>query len=374
MRIFTVIHPTPFCNLDCTYCWAPDRSNTSKISLETLDTTLSQVYGGSALTGMDMLWLTGEPLVMGLQHFRDTVDLCRKRNRLDVQPQFVIQTNGTLIDEAWCEFFAENDFKVGVSVDGPAQIHDHQRRTKAGRPTFEKVERAIDLLTEYKIRGGAICVITSATLDQSPDDLFHFFYDRRITWTYLIESAIGEHEHSTLSSQDHPPTRLPAFISRLLDLWAEYPDSYIRDFDQATRRVFGGSRPAVNDDNLGCLDILNVSADGSFYWGNPELMSAIHGPLSHLKFNLSSDDVWKCRATPAFRHYQDEVHRGVERCREECQFFAGCQGGNPAHKYYEFESFDVAQHTTCQLNDQTIQTLMAEKILSTSEAQVTLSS
>lgn len=330
--------------------------------LSIVDETLTQAYSNRALQGMDILWLTGEPLVMGLPYFREVVRLCLEKCPHDKHPEFVIQTNGTLINDEWCEFFSEYNFEVGVSVDGPAYIHDKQRLYKSGRPTFSQVERGIDLLIKHKVRGGAICVITEATLDFPPEDLFHFFYAKKIAWSYLIEAGIGENKHAMPAQWTVSSIRLERFLDRLLDLWAEYPDSYIRDFEQTTRRVFGGSRPGQNNDNLGCLDILNVSADGDFYWGNPELMSASLGTLSNVRFNLNTHNVWQCRSTPAFIEYQAEIHAGILRCRNECQFYAGCQGGNPAHKYYEVGSFDISQHTSCRLNDQTIQTLMVRKL------------
>jgi uncharacterized protein len=330
--------------------------------LSILAKTLEQAYDNSDLDGMEILWLTGEPLVLGLDYFREAVDLCLKKSPPEIRPTFVIQTNGTLIDEAWCEFFLKNNFVVGVSIDGPQFIHDSQRKSRDGRGTFREVERGVSLLTQKGVSGGAICVITKATLDYPADVLFRFFYDKGIAWSYLIEASIGENAKSSsaLTIADLP--KVEAYLSRLLDLWAEYPESYVRVFDQTARRVFGGAQPKSDPNNLGCLDILNVSDDGSFFWGNPELMSATFGPLRRLRHNILRDDVWKCRSRSEFVSYQTEVHQGVAKCRDTCTFFEGCQGGNPAHKYYEFGSFDVTDHTSCRLNDQVVQTLMAHKL------------
>jgi len=336
------------------------------MSLDVVEKTLDQVYANKSLHGMDILWLTGEPLVMGVPYFRQVVELCLAKAPHSARPNFIIQTNGTLIDEDWCEFFAEYNFVVGVSVDGPAAIHDKQRQSIAGKPSFQQVERGINLLIEKGVKGGAICVITKATLELPPDELFNFFQEKRIAWSYLIEALIGDNASATngLTLADLP--KIENYLNRLLDLWAEHPDSYIRDFEQISRRIFGGAQPHPDADNLGCLDILNVSAGGDFFWGNPELMTASAGPLSDVRFNLGSDDVWGCRSVPAFKAYQDQVHQGVKRCREACTFFEGCQGGNPAHKFYEFGSFDVTAHTSCILNDQLVQTLMTRKLATVS--------
>lgn len=362
MKILTTFHPTPFCNLDCSYCWAPDRRNRAKMPAAVLEEALRQTFSHPELESNDILWLTGEPLAMGLPYFQEAVARCLKASVGRKRPVFTIQTNGTLIDEAWCEFFKEHEFVVGVSVDGPKAIHDRQRRLRGGDGTFEKVMRGIELLTRNKVSGGAICVVTKVTLEHPASELFQFFQERGIAWSYLIEARIGENVGAAgaIGPEDEP--RLRQFLGELIELWAAHPNSYVRDFEQTTRRLFGGSHPRADPNNLGCLDILNVSADGSFYWGNPELMSATLGPLRRLRHNILSGNVWSMRDEPTFRNYQREVHEGVNRCAAECQFFDGCQGGNPAHKYYEHGTFSASAHTSCRMNDQLIQSLMVEKL------------
>jgi len=330
--------------------------------LSILEKTLEQVYSNPDLDANEILWLTGEPLLLGLDYFQSAVDACLLKSPPRLQPTFVVQTNGTLIDEAWCDFFRQNNFVVGVSIDGPQAIHDAQRQTRNGSGSFRQAERAVSLLSRSGVRGGAICVITNATLQLPADELFHFFYDRGIAWSYLIEARIGENSGSSTAVTMADRSKIETYLSRLLDLWGQNPDAYLRTFDQTARRVFGGAQPKPDPDNLGCLDILNVSHDGSFFWGNPELMSATLGPLHSLRRNLLHDHVWECRSRPDFLSYQEEIHRGVARCRATCAFFEGCQGGNPAHKYYEFGSFDRSEHTSCKLDDQIIQTLMMQKL------------
>jgi len=332
------------------------------MSTALIEKALDQVYANKLLSGMDVLWLTGEPLVLGIPYFRQLVESCLAKAPPNLRPQFIIQTNGTLIDDHWCDFFAEYDFVVGVSVDGPAAIHDKQRLSLLGKPTFHDVERGMNLLIKKGVKGGAICVITRATLELPPEELFNFFQEKRIAWSYLLEAAIGDNTSSPIALTLNDLRRVEQYLDRLLDLWAEHPDSYIRDFEQVSRRIFGGAQPRPDADNLGCLDILNVSANGDFYWGNPELMSATQGALTNIRFNLDRDDVWGCRSTTAFQAYQEQVHQGVRKCREVCTYFEGCQGGNPAHKFYEFGSFDVTAHTSCALNDQVVQNLMTRKL------------
>ena len=224
MGLLITLHPTQFCNLDCVYCWAPERTNTAKMSLETLETVLRQVAVRDAFP-VEVLWLTGEPLVLGLDYFKQAIALCNELLSGAGARRFVIQTNGTLIDEAFASFFAEAGVTVGVSIDGPAVVHDRQRRDRRGEPTHSRALAGIELLAEKGVRGGALCVLTRNTLDLSPDELFNFFHDRGIAWSYLIEAKIGENSGSSdaLALTDIP--RLRTFLGRLIDLWGTHPGS-----------------------------------------------------------------------------------------------------------------------------------------------------
>ena len=359
MGLLLVLHPTQFCNLNCSYCWAPERGNTSRMSLDILHSVLKQVATRDVAPA-EVCWLTGEPLVLGLDYFKQAIGLIREALPRETVRRLLIQTNATLIDEPTAAYFAANDVTVGVSVDGPEHIHDLQRADRKGGATHSKVMRGIDLLTRYKVKGGAICVITRNTLRLDPEDLFRFFSERGIAWSYLIEAQIGENadNRNALTLDDLPA--IAAFLGKLMDLWGEHPNAYIKDFDQLARRLYG-YEAEYSLDNLGCLDILNVLPNGDFFWGNPELMSATTNKLSSIRSNIARENVWSFKETENYRRLQAETHRGTLRCQEECGFFASCRGGNPAHKFYTEGKFDVAAHLTCRLNDQVIAPLMAGK-------------
>ncbi len=362
MKIVTVFHPTTFCNLHCKYCWSPNKEKTVKLPLSVVEKTLKQIYSNPGVEKCDFLWLTGEPLVLGLDYFKSAVSLCRNVGPSHLAADLIMQTNGTLIDDEWADFFAKNDFVVGVSIDGPKHIHDCQRVGKGGAGSFDATIRGIQLLIKHGVKGSALCVITKATLEISPDELFFFFHDRKIAWSYLIEARIGENVSSdqALSKSDLP--KLEKFLGRLMELWGEYPSTYIRDFDQLSRRLFGDVGFNSDYNNLGCLDILNVTAEGEFFWGNPELMSATEVELKDIRFSLSTHDLWGSRETQSFRDVEASIHQGIAKCHKECDYFAGCQGGNPAHKFYQHGRFDVSDHLTCQLNDQVIPHLLLQKM------------
>ena len=362
MKILAVFHPTSFCNLDCTYCWAPDRNNKKQLDVNLAELAIKQIYSKSYVTQVDFLWLTGEPLVMGVSYFESVIKLCNSLKPLNVDITFTVQTNGTLIDERWIEFFKMNDFVVGVSLDGPQHLHDLQRRNKSGKSTFDLTIRGIDLLIRHEVKGGALCVITKNTLDIEPEELFFFFHNKGISWSYLIEAQIGENKanNNSLSKDDLP--RLRVFLQRLMSLWGKFPNSFIKDFDYLAKKLFTTENKIPDFDTLACLDILNILPDGSFYWGSPELLSATNQELGFLRDDLFATDIFDIRLKPEFISYQSAIYNGIEKCKQECPYFIGCRGGNPSHKYYEAKRFDITEHLTCQLNDQVISELMLSEM------------
>jgi uncharacterized protein len=358
MKLLVVFHPTPYCNLDCSYCWAPDRDIKSQMPLSVVEEAIKQVYSIPNISQVDFCWLTGEPLIMGLKYYQAVIDLCSDLKPSFLQINFIIQSNGTLIDDNWALFFKKHDFVVGVSIDGPKELHDEQRKNKSGKSTFDQTLKGIALLVKHEVKGGALCVITPKTLEYSPDKLFNFFQNRKIGWSYLIEAKIGENDNSKIAfSKEHLP-KLKMFLERLMQLWGEYPDSYIKDFDTLSKRLFGNSSGEFEYDNLGCLDIINIIDNGDYYWGNPELMKAMKNELRELKPNLFSSNLYEFRNNIEFKKYKSAIYSGIQKCVTECEYFRSCRGGNPSHKYYEYKRFDVSSHLTCELNDKVIAELL----------------
>lgn len=134
-----VVQPTPFCNIDCRYCYLPDRSSKAVVADETLGNLFRQVFAsGWASDGLSVVWHAGEPMVLPIDFYRRAGALIDRLRPPSLTVRQSFQTNGTLIDDAWCEFFAEMQINVGVSIDGPQLLHDKNRVTRSGRGTFDR--------------------------------------------------------------------------------------------------------------------------------------------------------------------------------------------------------------------------------------------
>src|SRR5580700_1457538 len=143
-----IMQATPFCNIDCKYCYLPDRLSTDRMSPETAARAIRRVlesrFAGKSLT---LVWHAGEPLVPGVPYYRKVFaaidEACsewQQSSRRDVEIEHSFQTNGLLINEEWCRFFAESPHvRVGISLDGPARLHDLHRRTRDDKPTHAGV-------------------------------------------------------------------------------------------------------------------------------------------------------------------------------------------------------------------------------------------
>ncbi|TMJ56262.1 MAG: radical SAM protein [Alphaproteobacteria bacterium] len=189
-----VIQPTPFCNIDCRYCYLPDRSNKAVVSEETLGNFFSQIFASGWLRdGLSVVWHAGEPMVLPIDFYRRAFRLIDSMKPPDVALTHAFQTNGTLIDDAWCAFFAEETVNVGVSVDGPQRLHDINRRTRAGSGTFDKTIAGIRRLRERGIPFHVISVLSAESL-AAPREMFDFYIAEGIDRIcFNVEESEGGH-------------------------------------------------------------------------------------------------------------------------------------------------------------------------------------
>ena len=155
------------CNLDCHYCYYLDKAEIyhgrqPKMSLEMLEIITAQYIQANDVPEVTFNWHGGEPLVMGLDFYRKAVEFQQKYASGKVIHN-TIQTNGTLITHEWAAFFREHNFLVGISIDGPADIHDKFRKDKGGQPTFDKVMQGLTILRQRGVEFNTMTTINKAS-------------------------------------------------------------------------------------------------------------------------------------------------------------------------------------------------------------------
>jgi uncharacterized protein len=192
-RAFHVmIKPTgPACNLSCAYCfylgkgeYYPGRRD-FRMSPEVLESFIRQYIEAQEVPEVTFGWQGGEPTLLGLDFFRKAIELQRKYVPPGMRLINAFQTNGTLLDDDWCRFFREHDFLIGISLDGPKELHDKYRRDKSGCSTFERVMRGLRLLQKHSVEYNVLCVVHRAN-GRRPLGVYRFFKEQGVGFLQFI--------------------------------------------------------------------------------------------------------------------------------------------------------------------------------------------
>ena len=349
-----VLQPTPFCNIDCAYCYLGGRNSKERMSVEILDRAVRLAFEYPLLEPrVDVAWHAGEPLAVPLEWYEEAFAAIERRRPPSVEVRHRFQTNGLLVDANWARFFARTRSKVGVSIDGPAELHDLNRRTRAGRGTHAGAMRAVRVLHGENVPFHVITVLTEKTIAR-PDELFDFYVRNGITEVgFNIEEIEGAHLQSSLSGEGME-TNFRSFIRRFFDLIQASPGLLkLRELESALGLLLG-DRPAVDEQNVP-FAIVSVSANGRISTFSPELLDARHPRFSDFAFETTAAKrLGDCEKHPLFTVIADEIQRGVDLCERSCRYFRWCAGGAPANKLFETGRFDVAETMHCRLTRQIV--------------------
>lgn len=337
-----ILQPTPFCNLDCDYCYLPNRDDTQRMSIETVRLAAQRlVDDGLAGPELTVVWHAGEPLAMPIAFYRQAFDVVAKVLGSATRVTHAMQTNATLIDAAWCALFAQHGVRVGVSIDGPAELHDRHRRTRHGKGTHAKVLQGLQQLRTHGIAFHAIAVVTRDTLSQA-DAFFDFFIEQGIhDLGCNFDEAEGAHARSSLEDSEAAHAR---FIERLLQRSiASDAQLVVRELASA-RQLIAEALPQYRwqgrlwPDNAQAmpLALISVACNGDFSSFSPELLGQPAPQFDNFVLGNVADGGYRDGlASPAMQRLWPAVAAGIEACERECAYFAYCGGGAPANKWYE---------------------------------------
>jgi uncharacterized protein len=359
-----VIQPTPFCNLDCSYCYLPDRQSKKQISPSVLEQVFQQVFASGLVEDtFTIVWHAGEPLVLPPRFYEEALELLARCTPTGVRVQHSFQTNGTLIDEAWCDFVKSHDVRIGVSVDGPAFLHDQYRRTRRGEGTHARVLRGIDLLNKHHVPFHVITVLTRASLDY-PDELYDFYRQHNIHHIgFNVEEIEGPNQHSSLEGDTR--AAFTRFLARFYDL-ATTPawPMRVREFDGALAAIAGsGAGGPLRTHETTPLAILSVDCDGQFSTFSPELLGLKSVPYGDFSLGrVQTDSFRSVLETAKFKAIHAAIRAGVRRCELTCPYFDFCGGGTPVNKYFENGSFDSTETLFCRLSKQAVLDVVLDKL------------
>ncbi|HRW82751.1 MAG TPA: anaerobic sulfatase maturase [Methanothrix sp.] len=239
------------CNLGCRYCFFLSKKSlypksSFRMSDELLESYIRQYAEAQRSPSVTVAWQGGEPTLMGLDFFRRSIELEEKYRRPGFIFQNTMQTNGTLLDDEWCEFFSENNFLIGLSLDGPRELHDAYRVDKAGGPTFDRVMNAARLLRKHKVDFNILTTVHAANQDH-PLEVYRFLRDE-VKTDFIQFIPIVERENSTgfqegdrVTDRSVDPERYGRFLIAVFDEWVrrDVGKTFVQIFDVALAAWFG---------------------------------------------------------------------------------------------------------------------------------------
>ncbi len=363
-----VIQPTSLCNLNCKYCYVPNRKNSTLIKPQVLEQifkkTLSLKFKSPFI---EFLWHSGEPMLAGINFYKNVIQLQKKYNLNNVTIRNTIQTNGILIDSNWAKFFKENDFSIGVSLDGPSFINDANRVTWGGKPTTEKVLQGIQHLKKEGITPGILSVISEKSLDY-PKEIFDFFYNHELYWIgFNVEEIENANKSTSLKSQNSVDIRYRNFMSTLYDLWkSKVPKTEIREFVDIVNVINDKSEKNNyyrEPDETVDFKIITIQKNGDISTYSPEFAGMKSEKYNDFVIgNILNDDLINLSSNANFKKIKRDVNLSISNCANECFYFDLCGGGFLSNKLAENGKLESTETTGCLLHRKVLTDVVFEKL------------
>ncbi len=317
------------CNLQCAYCYyrpMPEILNeSSQLGLEELE-RFTKEYLATNTVAPTMVWQGGEPTLAGLDFYEKAVELQRKYNKAPAAVSNAFQTNGILINEEWARFFSRNDFLVGVSVDGPEELHDKYRRDKEG--THARVMRAIETLRAARANFNVLVAVTDANVGHAAE-VYEFFRQEGISFIEVIPVAEANGQ-GRLAPYSISPEEYGEFLVELFECWlGDRPLTVnVRLLDNIVRSFFG-VQPEYCIFRDTCYNVVTLEANGGLY--ACDFFVTEEWRLGNIRTDRLEDVVAGERLT-AFRRHVRSFRRECAGCR----WFQICKGGCPKYRSAAF--------------------------------------
>ncbi len=338
----------PVCNLDCQYCFYLKKETlfpgaTFRMSEETLEQYTRSYIESQKVPLVTFAWQGGEPTLMGLDFYRLAVELQEKYRRPGMRIQNSFQTNATLLDNEWGRFFHEHHFLLGVSLDGPRELHDAYRVDKGGKATFERVMKGIEILKKWQVDYNILACVNNLTA-RKPLEVYRFLRDT-IGAEFIQFIPIVERD-STLpggvSSRSVAARDYGYFLREIFDEWVrrDVGRIFIQIFDAALA-AWSGNRPGLCIFEETCGTALAMEHNG-------DLFSCDHfvEPAYHLG-NIASQSLSELAGSP------DQVAFGQakkttlpKQCRD-CPVRFICNGGCPKERFIHTADGEAGLNYLC---------------------------
>jgi uncharacterized protein len=361
------------CNLDCSYCFYLEKAalygegTRHRMSDDVLDAYVRQYIAATpAENEVVFTWQGGEPTLLGLEFYERAVQL-QQRHGQGRRITNSFQTNGLLVDDAWCAFFKQHDFLIGLSLDGPAEIHDEYRVTVGGQPSHALVMRGLRLLQTHGVRYNVLaCVNHRSSL--APLEVYRFLRDHGVEYVQFIpvvermpdtqDRAIGltlrspsgkvlsaalPEADASVTDWSVRPEPYGAFLSTIFDEWIkrDVGKIYVMNFEWALANYMG--RPGASCHHQPtCGKAVVVEHNGDVYACDHYVYSDYH------LGNLVTGDLTSMLDSPLQQRFgSDKLDALPEQCRR-CNMVKGCWGGCPKHRFVSSDDGEPGLNYLCK--------------------------
>lgn len=334
------------CNLDCKYCYYLDKESLyggrePRMSDELLERYIRQYIEGNRVDTVTFVWHGGEPMLAGLDFYRRAVDLQRKYAR-GKRIENSLQTNATLIDQEWCDFLKENNFLVGVSIDGPQSIHDGNRLDKGARPTFDRVMHAIELMRRTGVEFNTMTTVNRLSEGRGREVYLFLksigsrFMQFMPVVEYTCRKEPGSRPYivpphtpgSTIGEWSVSPRAFGDFMCDIFDEWVlnDVGRCYVQLFDVSLAQWYG-VRPGLCAFCDTCGDSLVVEHNGDIY-------SCDHFVYPEYKLgNLADTTLLEAFASRRQADFGAAKHNRLPDECIKCRYYFACRGECPKHRF-----------------------------------------
>ena len=349
------------CNLACKYCYYLEKNNLYQNSHrhlmtdEMLEQFTREYIEAQTMPQVLFTWHGGEPLMRSIDFYKKALAL-QKKYAHGKQIDNVIQTNGTLLTDEWCEFFAKNHWLVGISIDGPQEYHDHYRVTPAGKPSWEKVMQGISLLKKHRVEWNAMAVVNAYNAEH-PLEFYHFFRDngcQYLQFTPIVERLTEHEDGRTLASladdREIPladasvtPQQWGNFLCTIFDDWVRHDvgKTFVEIFD-CTLANWMGVLPGICAYSKECGHAGVMEHNGDVY-------SCDHFVFPEYKLgNIREQSLIDMLYGEKQQAFSRLKHTSLPRQCKECDMEFACHGECPKNRFEKDKYGEPGLNYLCQ--------------------------
>ncbi len=329
------------CNLACRYCFFLEKrrlypGSRQRMSDDVLEAYVRQYIEAQQVPETTITWQGGEPTMMGLDFFRRSVELADRHAPEGMKVDYSMQTNGILLDEEWCDFLRENRFLVGLSLDGPRELHDAYRVDRAGEGTFDRVLRAARLMQEHGVDFNLLCTVHAANAGR-PEEVYCFFRDELgAQWVQFIPiveriNADGTtllQEGGVVTERSVSPEAWGAFLNGVFDEWVrrDVGNMYINYFEAALAS-WAGAPAAMCIFAETCGEAMALEHNGDLY-------SCDHFvEPGYLLGNIMETPLAELAASDRQTRFGEGKRDTLPRYCLDCEVLFACRGECPKNRF-----------------------------------------